>query len=172
MWPLVPLYGIEAGACECGSPNCRASGKHPRLRRWQHRAVTDPGLYRRWNYARPAMNWGLLLQPGGFCDVEFDSEAGRATAGLLLGGFLTPTYASTRSVHRIFSLPASASPSLAVTRWRGLEIRTGTHTRAAQSVVPPSRHASGCSYLWEPYLGPQEVAVAPLPPDLLAAILG
>ncbi len=46
---------------------------------------------------------------------------------------------------------------------RGLELRFGTDAKGAQSVFPPSIHASGTEYYWVDGLSPDDVSLAPFP---------
>tara|TARA_R100000808_G_scaffold7212_1_gene21304 strand:- start:8606 stop:9211 length:606 start_codon:yes stop_codon:yes gene_type:complete len=167
-WQLVPLWGVIGDGCECGRVGCKSAGKHPRRNAWQHHTVDNRAAFDAFRRRHPAANWGVLLSPSGIVDVEFDAAEGADTARELLAGIVTPSYESARSVHRLFRAPDGWSPSVAVTNWRGLEIRTGTATRAAQSVIPPSVHHSGRRYRYLSGLGPR-VPLAVLPAAILAA---
>ena len=50
----------------------------------------------------------------------------------------------------------------------GLEIRCGNSGKGAQSVLPPSKHRSGCLYKW--IIPPDEAELAPIPAALLDLI--
>ena len=170
-WPLVPLYGVQGNRCECGIASCTSPGKHPRLKAWHRRPVVEPGKARRWMGARPSMNWGIILRPTGLIDVEYDTSEGEQTATELLGASLTVSWRSRRSIHRLYTLPPELHRlSLTVRAWRGLEIRTGTHWKACQSVIPPSTHYTGSRYAWLDGLSPLEVEVAVLPGELCGVL--
>ena len=32
---VIPLWGVVNGECQCGDPECKAAGKHPRISIWQ-----------------------------------------------------------------------------------------------------------------------------------------
>lgn len=168
------MYGLTSkGHCSCrDGENCPCPGKHPRGGSgWQHQATNNPDHIRGCFQAWPEANVGLLL--GSLVDVEFDDEQGRATAERLLGNhLLTPTYRSARSVHRLYLPPVDLRQAGAWKTVQGLEIRLG-QGRAAQSVLPPSRHASGVTYAWLPGLDPFTVQPLPFPQplvDLLSVI--
>ena len=137
--------------------------KRPVGAAWQTRSTGSPEDVAAW--LRAGANVGLLLGPAsGVVDVEFDDLAGLeqlAAFGIL--DLRTPTWRSARGEHRLFRwepwMPASA-----VVHFDDLEIRLGG--RAAQSVLPPSRHPDGTVYEW--IVSPQEVAVAAFPAQLLA----
>jgi hypothetical protein len=137
--------------------------KRPVGAAWQTRSTGSPEDVAAW--LRAGANVGLLLGPAsGVVDVEFDNPAGLeqlAAFGVL--DLRTPTWRSARGEHRLFRwepwMPASA-----VVHFDDLEIRIGG--KAAQSVLPPSRHPDGTVYEW--IVSPQEVAVAAFPAQLLA----
>ena len=149
--------------------------KRPVGTRWQDRSTDDPAVVAGWLEA--GANIGLLLGPAsGVIDVESDSAEGEALAqhyGLdrLDGAGFTPTWRSARGVHRLYRwepwMPTAATINLG-----GLEVRIGG--RAAQSVLPPSRHPTGLVYRWEitPWLDTGGDVVAELPDELRRAIAG
>jgi hypothetical protein len=175
---VLPVHSVDpAGQCSCGcsKPNCGSRGKHPRILDWQHQASSDENVVCEWWERWPMSNIGVQWGPrSNAIDVEFDSEEGRAAADKYLGGIITPSYQSRRSVHRVFRY-VDALSGFGVTK-KGeaveyLEYRIGADNRGAQSVVPPSRHHSGCLYSWLPGLSIAEVEIAPPPPALVALIL-
>ena len=137
--------------------------KRPVGAAWQTRSTSSPEDVAAW--LRAGANVGLLLgSASGVVDVEFDNLAGLeqlAAFGIL--DLRTPTWRSARGEHRLFRwepwMPASA-----VVHFDDLEIRIGG--KAAQSVLPPSRHPDGTVYEW--IASPQDVAVAAFPAQLLA----
>ena len=165
-------YANGSPACTCPKGgDCPDAGKHPRLAGWPSEATADEeaivNLWERW----PISNLGVLLGPAsGIVDVEFDNDEGEATAKRLLGDCFTPTYRSARGTHRLFAFPVGFAIGKAVVKVQGLEIRFGTDNKGAQSVMPPSVHASGCLYRWTAGLSPDEVEPAPFP-DALAELL-
>jgi len=139
--------------------------KRPVGAAWHTKATDDPQLVAAWLAA--GSNVGLLLGPAsGLVDVEYDDPAGReqlSAFGVL--DIPTPTWRSARGEHRLFRwepwMPASA-----VVHVDDLEVRIGG--RAAQSVLPPSRHPDGSRYEW--IVSPCDVAVAGFPAQLLASV--
>lgn len=156
--------------CQLAEIGCRfvklaRREKRPLGAGWQHKATGDMEAVDSW-YAS-GHNIGLLLGPAsGVVDVEYDTPAGReqlAAFGIL--DIPTPTWRSARGEHRLFRwepwMPASA-----VVHADDLEIRIGG--RAAQSVLPPSRHPDGSQYGW--VLRPIHCPVASFPAQLLAGV--
>lgn len=86
-------------------------------------------------------NLGILL--GEIVDVEGDTEEANAYLESTLRNCPHPQYMSFKSVHHLFINP---DPKLTMTRFNGMEFRGWLH----QSVLPPSIHEKGASYLWLP----------------------
>jgi hypothetical protein len=176
-WKVVKLHGVvarEGGGVSCTcqkGPDCPSPGKHPVASNWQASASSDEDTVMGWWENDIPWNLGLLLGPGsGVVDVEFDDDAGREYARELgLDVSQTPTYQSSRSVHRLYKW-TSDLPPVAVKKVRGLEVRIGGGGAAAQSVLPPSVHHSGVVYEWLPTLSPDEVELAELPEALAVAL--
>ncbi len=171
-WRVVPLHGHNAGICTCRAKgNCDKPGKHPRLSAWQNKATTDEQTIEQWLKQWPVLNLGVRLGPeSNLVDVEYDDAEGEATAQELLSDIVTPTYRSHRSQHRLYSFPTRLAIPKAVVIARGLELRFGTGERGAQSVVPPSTHASGTRYEWLEGLSPSDVALASFPEALVSLV--
>jgi hypothetical protein len=141
--------------------------KRPLGAGWQNRGTAEVGVVSTW--LRSGGGVGLLLGPGtGLVDVEADDEAGEAVARELgLDLIPCPTWRSARGVHRLFRW-TDELPSTAVAHVGPLEVRIGG--RAAQSVLPPSRHPTGIPYRWE--TSPVDVAVPEIPASVLEALFG
>lgn len=145
-------------------------GKVPRTKAWKDQATSDEDklcdLFSQW----PKANIGVLLGPeSGLIDVEFDSDEGRATADRIFQNTITPTYESTRSVHRLFKWN-SELPPIQKLMLDGLEIRLGGGGKSTQSVLPPSLHPNGTRYRWLDGLSIFDVEPAELPEGLAARI--
>lgn len=139
--------------------------KRPLGAGWQDKSTDNPFIVTGWLSA--GYNVGLLLGPAsGVVDVEYDDPAGReqlAAFGIL--DIPTPTWRSARGEHRLFRWEPWM-PATACTKVDDLEIRLGG--RAAQSVLPPSRHPAGGVYEW--IVRPSDVPVAAFPAQLLAGV--
>jgi bifunctional DNA primase/polymerase-like protein/primase-like protein len=172
-WKLIPVYGLTLdGACHCGQGlKCTSPGKHPTEKGWQNRASSDPNVIRDWFEGRDDLNLGVRLGPASnLVDLEFDDEAGRATAERYLSGVSTPRLKSSRSVHHLFKWHSSlaAANLKAVAKLNGLECRLGTSAKGAQTVLAPSAHHSGIAYTW--LKSPFDVPLADIPEELLALL--
>lgn len=140
--------------------------KRPLGAAWQTKATNDLDIVAGW-LDRGRSNVGLLLGPAsGVVDVEFDCPSGReqlAAFGIL--DIQTPTWRSARGEHRLFRWEPWM-PQAACVKAEDIEIRLGG--RAAQSVLPPSRHPTGIDYEW--IVRPGDVPVAAFPAQLLRGV--
>jgi len=169
-WKLVRLYGVaEPAVCTCAKgADCGCAGKHPVGAAWHLSATSDEEEVASWFDGPRPSNVGLLLGPrSGVIDVELDGpEAAEAWAALGLGEIWTPTYTAGRGPHRLFRWTEEL-PAVAVKKVSGIEVRIGNDGRAAQSVLPPSRHHTGATYSWVEGLSPDDVELQELPPKLV-----
>ena len=172
-WKVVRLYGLnEDRTCTCGWASCSTPGKHPIGLVWQEHATSDEETIAAWCEGDERINVGLLLGPSsGVIDVECDSpEAEVAAKGYGLDLIETPSYRSSRGVHRLFQWE-SGLPDKAVVKVDGVEVRLGGGGSAAQSVIPPSMHRSGVRYAWLPGKSPEDIPPARLPDRFRRAML-
>lgn len=138
--------------------------KRPLGAGWQHKSTADLEAVAAWLAA--GSNVGLLLGPeSGVVDVEYDEPAGRdqlSAFGIL--DLPTPTWRSARGEHRLFRWEPWM-PATAAIKSDAIEIRIGG--RAAQSVLPPSRHPAGSAYEW---ITDPATPIAGFPAQLLAGV--
>ncbi len=172
-WQVVMLHAPHDGGCTCMNGNrCESPGKHPRGKAWQENATTSDEeqllqLFEKW----PISNIGLLLGPkSGVVDIEFDSDEGRAAADKYLKECYTPTYRSSRGVHRLFKWSPEL-PQITKADVEGLEVWIGGDgAKATQSVMPPSVHGSGTQYAWLEGLDPDTVPLAEIPESIITRL--
>jgi hypothetical protein len=154
---------IELSASGCRFVRLARGEKRPVGSAWQTKSTSDIDAVEAW--LRSGSNVGLLLGPAsGVVDVEFDTPAGLeqlSAFGVL--DIKTPTWRSARGEHRLFRWEGWMPPA-AMLKAGDLEVRLGG--RAAQSVLPPSRHPSGMAYGW--IVPPSAVPIASFPAQLLA----
>jgi hypothetical protein len=156
---LAPL-----AAAGCRFVRLARGEKRPLGAAWQNRSTDDLTYVKEWLAARS--NVGILLGPAsGVVDVEYDEPEGRdqlAAFGIL--DLRTPTWRSARGEHRLFRWEPWM-PAAAAIKAEAIEIRIGG--RAAQSVLPPSRHPTGAAYEW---LTDPATPIAGFPAQLLAGV--
>lgn len=172
-WHLVPLFGVvDPEVCTCWKgKDCGTPGKHPRDKAWHLSASNEEDTILSWFETEKPVNIGILLGPkSGVIDVELDGpDAITAWESLGLGEIYTPTYKAGRGPHRLFRWDEGL-PAVQVRKPLGIEVRIGNGGKAAQSVLPPSRHHTGVYYQWLEGLSPDDVELAPLPEKLVALL--
>lgn len=164
-WSVVPMHDGTGLRCSCGRPRCPSVGKHPRVlwERWMNRRAGPTDLefwWDRWPEANVGVVTGWVsalvvvdVDPrnGGdetLAALEAEKQALPATITSLTGG---------GGRHLFFAHPTHLVPS------RPLGPGVDLKAEGGVVVVPPSRHASGQSYRWQPGHGPGQHALAALP---------
>jgi hypothetical protein len=178
--PLFPLWGIVESppgvlTCECGQPNCKSPGKHPRPG-YRRSATTDPNVIYKWIDRFPCGNFGVVTGERAIAvdaDVRAD-ENGMATLEYLEidEGRRLPytvqvlTGRENGSRHIYFTLPANASIRTRTKALPGLDIRAV----GGYCVAAGSRHVCGGYYHFPEECSPEEQSIAEAPQFLLAAL--
>jgi hypothetical protein len=142
---------------------CRQPGKRPlgRWKAWQERLPTLDELVAQWELV-PAANVGIALGPvSGLVGVDLDGPAGERVLREVSGGDLPRTleFATARGRRLLYSIPEGVAIVSRVLGHGGGEVLA----RGAQTVMPPSRHASGKKYRWLSRRGPSYLQPAPAP---------
>jgi hypothetical protein len=146
---------------------CSSPGKSPwgAWKEFQTRRATEAELQKRWKDL-PNANVGMALGPvSGLIAVDVDGATGEAMLAEVSGGDLPETleFATGGGKRLLYAIPAGVK--LRPTHRPGGQKHEGFSLlgEGAQSVVPPSRHASGRVYAWRPGHGPGEIQPAPAP---------
>jgi Bifunctional DNA primase/polymerase, N-terminal/Primase C terminal 1 (PriCT-1) len=165
-WRTMPVHGIVAGCCTCGSPRCEHPGKHPRLKNWPTQATTDMDIIRRWWTWWPAANVGIVTGQG-LLVVDVDPRHGG-----------DESLAALEAAHGALDTPRALTGGGGSHHFLRVErpvqnatgIRPGLDIRGENGfvVAPPSLHASGRRYTWDLSADPDEVPLQPAPRWLLA----
>ncbi len=157
---VFPVHGVNRfGICTCGNTLCKAVGKHPRFKDWQHSAghCTEEDIAR-WHALYPNSNIGIVTNDLIVIDIDDTSCA--------LAQELLPLLPATRSartgrdcgMHWYYK--TAVPHSLTVHALGGVDIRA----RGGFVVAPPSKHKSGNTYEWIN----REDSIAILSEDLVA----
>jgi hypothetical protein len=126
----------------------------------------------RWWHGWPNANVGMALGPvSGLAGVDVDGEDGERDLAEASRGDLPPTleFTSGKGRRLLYALP----PGVALrTTHQGREAKRPLSllAKGSQTVMPPSRHASGRRYGWVAGRGPGEIEIAKAPAWLLAAL--
>ena len=170
-WPVIPLHSVMRGECTCGDPHCSSPGKHPRTRNGVRDASTDAQTIRNWWGRWPNANIGVATgKICGFFVLDIDGQEGEETlAAWQLEHEPLPDTPTNRTGsggrHLLFAYPGFPIRNK-------VRIGPGVDVRGDRGyiVVPPSIHASGRCYEWEPTARPSRTSFTPAPDWLLAML--
>jgi hypothetical protein len=169
-WPVFPLWWPVDDLCACGKADCgKQAGKHPHGRLAPHGfedATTDADKVAAWWTAAPLANIGIRTGVAfDLFDVDHDDVI-EGTAHLpemeMAGG---PVARTGRGWHFLV-LPTGLGGRTRFGRHQG-ESHCDWRGRDGYMVAPPSLHYSGVRYRW---YSPDDLAIAPAPPELFAAL--
>lgn len=151
-WRVFPVHTTLGGFCSCGKDCGKDAGKHPRIRKWQEQATTDPAQVTKWWSRWPDANIGLATGHG-LVIVDIDGEENLATLRRLTGehGPLPPTLTAKtgRGLHLYFSGELASSKTVEKLLVRG---------EGGYVLAPGSYHASGVYYQWV-----KDIPLSPIP---------
>ena len=168
-WPVLPLYAVNDGRCECAAgQSCAHPGKHPRTLNGVKDATTDPTVIKAWWERWPDANIGIATGwSSGFFVVDVDGDIGKASLKELQAkhGRLkrTVTVQTGKGRHRYFRCEGARVGNSAGRLGKGIDVRgDGGYVVAAGSV-----HNSGAHYRFVDGRGLDEIEIAPAPTWLL-----
>lgn len=171
-WAVFPVWPpTPEGGCTCGDPDCTDQGKHPVGVLAPHGlrdATTDPATITRWWSRQPEANIGVAAGKSGLCVIDIDVRDdidGFATWQTLKArhGIDDETVTAITGGggwHLFYTAPADLHPRAKL--GPGIDIKAN----GGYVVLPPSRHLSGSSYLFDPEHDLAHHQVLPLPPAL------
>ena len=164
-WHVFPVWGVRAGKCECGNPECAHPGKHPvsRLVSHGHKDASRAVLtVQKW-WTQGEWNVGAYLAASGLVALDLDPRNGsEETSSHLVAelGGLPPTVESRTGGggrHLVF---VAGDGSYVGNLGPGVDVKHDGYI-----VLPPSSHFSGGVYEWALRSSPVEREPAELPPS-------
>jgi len=164
--PVFPCHTPIPKGCSCANAECTDIGKHPRINAWQNQATTDRKTITRWWSMWPLANIALCTGVSCFAlDID-PRHGGDETLRDLeaLHDPLPPTPTSNTGGggwHRLFAMDGSIRNKINLAP--GLDIRG----EGGYIIVPPSLHASGQHYTWDPTADLEDVPLTDAPEWLL-----
>jgi hypothetical protein len=169
-WRVFPCHTPTQRGCSCRQ-SCGRTGKHPRTQHGLKDATTDEATIRRWWQQWPQANIAIATGVGsGVVVLDEDSYKGGDTSRVELEHTYSPLPETVQQltggggVQYFFAHPGASVKNGVETLGTGLDIRGD----GGYIIAPPSLHASGKRYTWEVSHHPDEMALAPMPPWLLA----
>lgn len=163
-WPVFPVHTPTEHGCSCRNSACQAPGKHPRTQYGFKDATVDSTVITQWWSTWPDANIGLVTgSRSGLVALDIDTRHGGDDTLAELEHRSEPLPDTVRNLtgggwHELFAypdVPVKSKANLAP----GVDIRGD----GGYIVAPPSRHASGWSYVWEVGHAPEDIVLAPLP---------
>lgn len=173
-WPVLPVHGIVNGRCTCSHDRCTTAGKHPRIKKWQHAASTDPAIIRGWWKKWPTANIGILTgRESGLVVIDVDP---RNDGRLEQDGDRWRVFSADRFVAE---LPATRVHRTGGGGWHAFfgyhpdvwscDLAPGVEIKSdgRYVITPPSKHSLGGKY---EILVDAPLAEMPAPVVLLASV--
>ncbi|SRR5579871_3853177 len=177
-WQVIPLHNPIDGRCSCGKSDCGSVGKHPRTPHGLKDATKDLAIIENWWTRWPEANIGVCTgRASGLVALDVDPRhQGNESLYEVVEKYrdLPNTVESKTGgggKHIFFRRPsreAHVGNKANLGDWPGLDVRAD----GGYVVAPPSLHASGGTYQWEPFFAPGEAELAPTPEWLLKLIEG
>ena len=172
-WPVLPTVPPMSRGflCGCGKLSCNNQGKHPLgslARNGLLDATTDERIIRHWWGARADAN--IAGATGSILIVDIDPRHG-GSASILERRFgpMPPTWRAATGgggEHLYFASPNSTIGNSAAKLGPGID----TRGKGGYALLPPSLHISGRRYSWQLGCNPKQIALAPLPSAIAAAL--
>ena len=170
-WPVVPGHSpMASGLCSCTKLDCDKTGKHPRIN-WRQFERELPGdgqvrwWWKRWPDASVIVITGAF---SGLLVVDIDPRSGGDDS--LLGIEKLPPTVTTITggggQHFWFQYPKGSGITIGANVLPGVDWRGD----GGYVVAPPSLHASGRRYEWEPGFSPDEHPIVPTPASIIALL--
>ena len=137
--------------------NCTKPGKAPwgLWKEFQERLPTIDELTKKWR-ENPCLNVGMFLGPvSGMVRIDIDGEAGEKMLRDLCGPLPDTLEFTSGGNGRglLFQIPENVTIKTTSKAGEGLHAEVRFQAKGAQTVLPPSRHASGRYYAWAPGAG-------------------
>lgn len=170
-YAVLPVWGIEDGACECGRPACESPGKHPIGTLVPHGlsdATTDDKIISEWFDEYPNMNYGVSTDNLPTIDIDPRNGGDKAWRELLRKGYNPHTWrVKTGGGGEHIMCGSLAKPTASCKLARGVDLKgTGGYVVGAGSM-----HASGKRYIFYKDGRPKETPLAPLPEWILHIVV-
>lgn len=165
--PVFPIHSATGvGACSCGIPACRNTGKHPRIPNGLHGSTRDTdqiaAWWRTWSDANIGVVTGAISDLW-VLDIDPDAEGLENLERLEdQHALVPPTWCVETGgdgLHLWFRLGGATIRNSVSRIGPGLDVRG----ERGYVIVPPSNHCSGQSYRWAEGWHPTQFDLIPAP---------
>jgi hypothetical protein len=152
---LIPLHQLSHGVCQCGIPDCKAGGKHPRSNKWPLQGLIDPATLDAWRTGYECNGLGWALDEDHIV-LDIDSRTGglesleqlQADIGLDLFELCSAIVKTGgNGWHFYFKKPPERLGWKMPSKYKGIDIKQ----RGGFVVIPGSAHRSGVDYNWHSF---------------------
>jgi len=174
-WPVLPLYPVRDGQCQCrADDDCQSPGKHPLSRHGVKDATTDVQRLKAWWSEWPDAGVGVAAgADAGFFVLDVDERHGGedSLAALVAEvGELPETVEQLTGGgrHILFRHPGGTIKNGTSELGAGLDVKGD----GGYVVVAPTLHHSRKRYAWEDECHPLNVTIAEAPAALLEKLQG
>jgi hypothetical protein len=173
---VLPVHSINSdGICTCGDRRCESPGKHPRIREWHNRAITDEATIRAW-FTRRGGSSNVAIATGaesGIIVIDIDGEEGGDSFAILetnLGAapHTVEAISGSGSRHIFLKHPGGRVQNSAGKLAPHVDVRGD----GGYIVVEPSEHESGGRYAWNVDHHPDDTQFAFPPASWIEALHG
>lgn len=172
--PIIPVCPSDhAHMSQNHISRCKCPGKMPLIKDWVSKNTTTLNDLDMWTQQFKSFNIGMPLgDASGYCGIDVDGEAGVELLMQMSKGDLPSTWEfSTASGSRLlYIIPDGIKTK------KFKKVGSGKHEECAllctgqQTVMPPSKHASGATYRWIEGHSPFDMPCAIAPRWLVDAI--
>lgn len=165
--PIIPLCSADhAGMSPAHIDRCKCPGKTPLVTRWSERGVPTMVEVATWFKDHPTINIGLLLGSASdlnLVGVDIDNESGEQQLQEWSQGVVPPTWEFTtgRGRRLLYRLPWGVESKK--NKFATSDGELALCCSGQQTVLAPSKHASGVHYQWVAGRAPNEIEIAEAP---------
>lgn len=175
--PIIPLCPADDISHNKTSPGhqrlCKCPGKIPLIAGWQRWNSTTPEHIEQWQDQFKSMNIGLPLgEASGYIGIDIDGLEGENLFRSMASGDIPATWEYSTGAGRrlLYTIPVG------MTTKKFKKTGDGNHEECAilctgqQTVLPPSKHFTGTTYLWVNGKSPYDLDCAMAPKWLIDLI--
>ena len=156
---------------------CHSPGKMPVVKNWTQRGVPEEAEVQEWFERNPKLNVGLILGDAGasagwnIVGIDIDGEQAEQSLRELSKGVLPDTWEfKTAQGRRLLYMLPEGSKSRKFKR-KEQDGELAFLASGQQTVLPPSIHHTGYTYIWVDGRAPEEMVLSDAPQWLLNRVL-
>lgn len=175
--PIIPVCTSDhSGMSANHKEKCSSPGKTPIVTAWSQKKHTTKEDVEEWFTRNNKLNLGLVLGQGSswnIVGIDIDGDTGEKLLEEWSGGEIPETWSfRTAQGRRLLYLLPDGMPTKKFKEANKDEKHQELALMAEgqQTVIPPSRHATGFIYAWDEGLSPQDIELAEAPGWVISRI--